>query len=97
MTKQAYWNGLPTTARKGTAVVADSPQFPLYWAKTKGIIGQRIAVIEVDLNGVNYGGGICYLDDRQGEGSAKVFGSGSPRAGHANVEIVPGSFEGTDA
>lgn len=90
---QAYWNGLPTTARRGTAVVADSPEFPGYWAKRDGIIGQRIPVVEIVLDGVNAGGGIDYLDDRDGSGWAKVTrGHGSPRYGHRNVRIEPGSF-----
>lgn len=78
-TRPAYWNGLPTTARHGTAVVDDTPEMPLHWAKTEG---------------VNYGGGLRYLDDREGEGSAKVYGpvAGGPRAGHKEVDIVPGSF-----
>lgn len=93
--KQAYWNGLPTTARTGTAVVADDPRFPRYWARTEGIVGQRIQVIEVNLDGVNHDGGVSYLDDRHGEGSAKVFGGGSPRVGHRDVAIVSGSFKAT--
>lgn len=92
-TKQAYWNGLETTAREGTAIAEDAPEFPLYWARVEGLVGQRIAVIEVNLDGGNHGGGLSYLDDREGQGSAKVHGGGSPRAGHADVFIVEGSFE----
>lgn len=91
MTKQAYYNGMKTTAITGSAVVADIPDKPLYWAKTEGIIGQRIDVIEVSLDGVNYGGGIAYLDDRDCQGSQTVF------EGARNVEsfvsIEPSSFE----
>jgi hypothetical protein len=88
-----FWNGLPTRATRGTAVVADAPEFPAYWAKTEGIIGQRIPVVEVDLNGVNYGGGIDYLDNRDGSGWRKVTtGHGGPAYGHKNVAIEPGSF-----
>jgi len=88
-----YWNGLPTPARRGTAVVADAPEFPQYWAKTEGLVGQRIAVVEVVLDGVNYGGGIDYLDDRNGQGWRKVTtGHGGPGHGHASVSIEPGSF-----
>lgn len=93
MIEQGFWNGLPTEVEKGTAVVADAPEFPLYWAKTEGIIGERIAVVRVVLDGVNYGGGTAYLDDRDGAGSAKVAGGGSPRAGHSDVVIEPESFE----
>ena len=102
MTEQArpafeatYWNGQPTLAYRGTAIVADNPAFPQYWAREANIIGQRIAVVCVVLEGVNYGGGITYLDNRDGSGWYKVTkGYGSPRVGHANVTIVPNSFEG---
>ena len=70
---QAYWNGLKTTARAGTAVVSDDGRFPRYWARTEEILGERIAVVEVDLDGVNYGGGLVYLDDREGSASRTVF------------------------
>lgn len=92
MTETTRWNGIQIEAVRGTAVVADSPEFPLYWAKIEGIVGKRIAVVQINLDGANYGGGIDYLDDRQGEGWAKVTGGGSPRAGHSSVEIEPGSF-----
>ena len=89
-----FWNGLPTPARRGTAIVAHSPEFPQYWAGVEGIIGQRIPVVEVVLDGVNYGGGIDYLDDRDGSGWRKVTeGHGGPAYGHRGVEIEPGSFE----
>jgi hypothetical protein len=89
-----YWNGLPTPARRGTAVVADAPEFPRYWAKTEGIIGQRIPVVLVVLDGVNYGGGIEFLDNRDGSGWAKVTeGHGGPRWPSAHVSIEDGSWE----
>lgn len=88
-----YWNGLPTPARQGTAVVVDAPEFPAYWARTEGLVGERIAVVEVVLDGVNAGGGIAYLDDRNGQGWRKVTaGRGGPGVGHANVSIELGSF-----
>ncbi len=91
---QAYWNGLPTVAQRGTAVVAPAPEFPQYWAAREGIIGERIPVVRVVLDGVNYGGGVTYLDDRDGSGWAKVTrGHGSPRYGHRDVGIEDGSFE----
>jgi hypothetical protein len=87
-----FWNGLPTPARRGTAVVADAPEFPGYWAR--GLIGERIQVVEVILDEVAYGGGIDYLDDRNGSGWLKVTdGRGGPRYGHSSLDIVPGSFE----
>jgi hypothetical protein len=92
-TGNAYWNGLPTTAARGTAVVADAPEFPQYWARTEGIVGQRIPVVRVVLDGVNYGGGIDYLDDRDGSGWRKVTeGHGGPRWPHRGVAIEDGSF-----
>lgn len=87
----AFWNGLPTTAIRGQAIVDDAPEFPQYWAKD--LVGQRIGVVRVDLEGVNYGGGIVYLDNRDGSGWAKVTtGGGAPQFGHREVVIVEGSF-----
>ena len=88
-----FWNGIPVASVRGTAVVADSPEFPLYWAKTEGIIGQRIPVVMVNLDGANFGGGITYLDNRDEEGWRKIaYGGGSPRYRHKGVAIEPGSF-----
>lgn len=90
---ETFWNGLPTTAARGTAVVADAPEFPAYWARTEGLIGSRIPVVQVDLDGVNYGGGITYLDDRDGSGWRKVTaGHGGPAWPSRTVGIEPGSF-----
>lgn len=89
-----FWNGLPTPALRGTAVVAAAPEFPQYWAAD--LVGQRIAVVHVTLDGVAYGGGMTYLDDRDGSGWRKVTeGHGSPRWPHRGVRIVPDSFEAT--
>jgi hypothetical protein len=86
-----YWNGLPTPATRGTAVVSPAPEFPRYWAQD--IIGHRIEVVEVVLDGVNVGGGVMYIDDRRGQGWRKVTeGHGWPRMQHANVRIDPGTF-----
>lgn len=85
MRESTYWNGEPTTANKGTAVVADGP-FPLYWARD--LIGQRIAVVEV-----TYGSDTFYLDNRDGSGWAKLTtGYGSPNYGHREVDVERGSF-----
>lgn len=87
-----FWNGLPTTATRGTAVVAPAPEFAQYWAAD--LVGQRIPVVLVVLDGVNYGGGTVHLDDRDGSGWRKVTeGHGGPRYPHRNVRIVPDSFE----
>lgn len=89
-----YWNGLPTRAIRGTAIVADALQVPLYWARVEGILRTRISVVRVSLDGVNMGGGVMYLDDRDNEGWFKVTeGFGSPRYSHKTVHIVPRSFE----
>jgi hypothetical protein len=89
--EQTRWNGIPVEAKRGTAVVADAPEFPLYWAGH--LVGERIEVVQVNLDGANYGGGIDYLDDRDGSGWAKLTAGGGPRMGHASVAIEPGSFE----
>lgn len=92
-TEETFWNGLLTPAHRGTAIVADAPQFPKYWAKRDGLIGQRIAVVQVELDGVNFTDGNWYLDNRDGSGWFKVTaGHGSPRYYHANVTIEPDSF-----
>lgn len=89
----AYWNGLETTALRGTAIVADDGKFPEYWARKEGIIGERIDVVRIDLNGVNFGGGIAYMDNRDGSAWRKVTdGHGSPSYGHRDVQIVEDSF-----
>lgn len=85
-----YWNGLPTPARKVVGTVADwdaDKDPPLAW--WRDIAGQRIEAVEVVLDGVNYGGGIAYLDNRDGSGWRKVTeGHGSPRWPHRNVRLV---------
>ena len=91
-----YWNGLPTTASRGTAIVADAPEFSLYWAKK--LVGQRIPVVMVDLDGVNYGGGTTYLDNRDGQGWRKITeGRGSSTYAHGELSIEQNSFEETNA
>jgi hypothetical protein len=63
-----FWNGLPTQVRKVTGVVpphGDGHPPHAWW---RDIQGERIEAVEVVLDGVNYGGGICYLDDRDGSG-----------------------------
>lgn len=91
---ETYWNGLPTEAICGTAVVADDGRFAQYWARRENLVGLRIRVVRVVLDGVNYGGGIEYLDNRYGSGWRKVTeGHGSPNVGHRSVQIEPGSFE----
>lgn len=94
MAERGFWNGLPTEIERGTAVVAEIPESPLYWARTAGLVGTRIPVVRVVLDGVNYGGGTAYLDNRDGDAYEKVTtGQGSPRFGHRTVAILPESFE----
>lgn len=81
-----YWNGEPTRAVAGTAEVADT-SFPKYWARE--LVGQRIPVVQLD-----YFSEPMYLDDQDGSGWRKVTeGRGSPRLGHRNLAIRPGSFQ----
>jgi len=92
--EKTFWNGMPTIATRGTAVVADDAQFPKYWAKEEGIVGTRSPVVCVILDSVNYGGGCTYMDNREGIGWFKVTkGHGMPQYPHASVAIVPGSFK----
>lgn len=87
-----FWNGLPTPAIRGTAIVAPSPQFPEFWGNH--LVGKRIEVVRVVLDGVNFGGGISYIDNRDGSGWLKVTkGHGSPRYGHRDLNIEEGTFE----
>jgi hypothetical protein len=91
--EQTYWNFQETPCIQGTAVVADAPEFPQYWARD--LIGQRIAVVQVGGQLVEGGPGTPqrYLDDRNGCGWEKVtYGRGGPAAPHADLSIVPGSF-----
>jgi hypothetical protein len=86
MAEKTYWNGEPAQAVRGLAVVADVPEMPLHWAKD--LVGQRIPVVLMDYNSQRF-----YLDDRDGSGWRKVTaGRGSPRFGHGEIRIVPGSF-----
>ena len=85
-----YWNGLPTRGRKVVGTVpewnpdTDPPQ--AWW---RDLVGQEIEAVEVVLDGVNYGGGTDYLDDRDGSGWYKVTeGRGSPRWGHRGLPLV---------
>jgi hypothetical protein len=80
---KTYWNFEETPCTPGTAVVADDPWFPLYWARD--MVGQRIPVVKVE--------GYGYLSDIGGEGWRKVTeGRGGPGYRHGDVEIEPDSF-----
>ena len=89
MSEQTLWNGEPTECRRVSVVVADDQTFPQYWARTEGIVGQRIPAVEV-----LYFDEPFYLDDRNGSGWLKVTtGHGSPAYGHREVTPEPGSVE----
>jgi hypothetical protein len=89
-----YWNGVPVRTIRGTAVLKDSTVFTEYWARVEGIIGTRIPVVMILLDGVNTHGGVLYLDDRKDEGWVKVTeGYGMPTYPHKTVYIEPRSFE----
>lgn len=88
------WNGIEIEAIRGTAVVAEA-EFPNYWARSEGIVGERIPVVYASLNGASFRGGEIYLDNRDGSGWEKVTtGNGMPHHGHREVQIEDGSFEG---
>jgi hypothetical protein len=83
---KTYWNGEPCQAIKGTGEVADA-SFPMYWARE--LVGQRIPVVRV----LHFDEPMD-LDNRNGSGWHKVTeGHGSPRLGHRNVALKPGSFQ----
>lgn len=91
--QETFWNGMLFPAAKGTAVIADAPEFPQYWAKKEGLIGLIIPVVQVVL-GDNAEDETWYMDNRDGSAWFKVTaGHGSPRYAHKNVAIEPGSFK----
>lgn len=85
-----YWNGLRTQVRRVVGTVPNhdwAKHPPLAW--WRDLQGQRIAAVEVVLENVNYGGGVIYLDNRDGSGWYKVTtGRGSPRVGHKEVPLI---------
>lgn len=89
--KNGFWNGLPTEVRKVTGTVrkwqeGDPPQA---WWRELGLEGREVKAVEVVLDGVNFGGGIIYLYDEDGQGWHKVTeGHGGPRWGHSEVPLV---------
>lgn len=85
MNDVTYWNGELAPARRVTLVVADAPQFPLYWARDA--VGTTRDAVEVAYDGETF-----YLDDEFGQGWGKVTaGHGSPRLSHRNLQAEPGS------
>lgn len=95
---RTFWNGLATDALRGTMVVDTEGLPETNWAVQEGLDGERIAVVRVNLDGVNYGGGVSWLDDRDGSGWRKVTeGHGGPRWPHREVPVKPGTFRLTSA
>lgn len=92
MTK-TYWNGLPTRAIRGTAIVTEAPEFSHYWAKH--LVGQRVAVVRVNFTRSQHGfENSTYLYDEDGSGWEKVTtGRGWPNVGHKSVMVIDNSFE----
>jgi hypothetical protein len=89
---KTYWNFEPAHADRGSAVVADAPQFAQYWARA--MVGERIDVVRV-----RYYGQIFWLDNRAidtdpfSHGWHKVTeGLGGPTWPHRNLSVDPGSW-----
>jgi hypothetical protein len=83
---QTFWNGEPAEARRVVLVVADAPDFPAFWARAEGIIGQERYAVEVLSGNAPEGSFPFYLDDDNGSGWHKVTGGhGSPRWGHRDL------------
>lgn len=92
--EQGYWNGLPTQVRRvvvevGTFERPDSVA-PEHWKPwCAGLEGTHRAAVWVSLEGVNYGGGSCFLDDENGSGWAKVTeGHGGPAWPHRDLPVA---------
>lgn len=84
---KTFWNFEKTPAKRGTAVVADSPAFPRYWARE--LVGERIPVVLVE----HQDGSRRYLDNRGGQGWDKVTqGRGGPGWPHGDLNLEEGSF-----
>jgi len=78
-----YWNGEPAAAERGTGVMLDSPEFPRFWGREEGLVGQRVPVVKV-----NYGKQEFYLYNDNGLGWRKVTtGKGLPMYGHQNLDV----------
>jgi hypothetical protein len=92
------WNGEPCEARRVRVIVADSERFPMYWAQH--LVGTERAAVEVTYAGHTFylddEGYDVRLEEREylrehvgypGWGWAKVMAGGSPRHGHASLEV----------
>lgn len=90
----AYWNGLPTSARRARVRVPQHDptiHAPLAWWRFGSEIGppcegQVVDAVIVELDGVNYGGGIAVLYDGDGTGFEKITtGRGGPMWPHKQL------------
>lgn len=82
---QAWWAGIPISDEHRATMEA----FGMTASPSENLQGQRVAAVEVVLDGVNFGGGTIYLDNRDGSGWYKVTeGRGSPRIGHAELPLI---------
>lgn len=80
-----FWNGEPAVVRKCRIKIKDeSERFPLFWAKTEGLIGKFVQAVEVRYpkpDSIPF-----YIYDEDGSGWFKVTeGYGSPRWGHSSI------------
>ena len=87
MDTKTYWQGESCKAKRVTAVLADSKEFPLFWGRSENLVGQRVDAVEVI-----YATEKFYLYDGDGSGWAKVTnGFGSPSWGHKSMTPVDGT------
>lgn len=92
--ERGYWNGLPTIVRRVVVEVGtfDRPDdvAPEHWRPwCAGLEGTTRNAVLVVLDGVNYGGGVTYLDNEDGSGYAKVTeGHGGPAWPHRDLPVA---------
>jgi hypothetical protein len=81
MTEATFWNGEPCEAERGTGVMVDSPQFPLFWGREK--VGERVPVVKI-----TYGDHTFYIYNDHNFGWLKVTeGRGLPNRMHADLDV----------
>ena len=78
---QTYWNGYPAKCRRVRVVVGKALR-PTWWCAS--LEGQEREAVEVHGDGE-----VFYLDNKDGQGWAKVtVGRGSPMWGHAELPVA---------
>lgn len=80
MSVHTHWNAMPCQARRVHVIVADTDQFPRYWARH--LVGHERAAVRVSYNGDRF-----YLDDEDGSGWTKVTHGGGPGYHHRELFI----------